>query len=145
MNRLAVKKTGKKLNIKNIAFVLTMFFLFSVYISFVYPPIERRNLEDWFWKDVDRTKYTEEIYEKLAIKEAFSMNYNQVDCFFAVYKNTILGWVDKSKDIKSNYYIEIRKNKFEYYLMTFASFLPYLILIFLILFWGKIFIMKVLI
>lgn len=79
--------------------------------------------------DLNLSAYPEEVQDKIIALEAFSKNYEHFDRFTANYKNTILSWFSREIDLEINYYIEKRTNKFDYYLMPFASILPYIIIV----------------
>ena len=76
--------------------------------------------------DLDLSALHPKVQERISILDPLSKNYEPFDRFVAHYKNTILGWFGKKRDLSKNFYIEKRTDKFEYYLMYFASILPYI-------------------
>ena len=123
-----------KLNIKYTALFFSLFFLFSVSMSFMYPPKERDIIDT-----KDYTDYQSGIFMAY---ESLSKNYNDLDCFIAVYKNEILGWFGKSKNIESSYYIvtyDDDSNVYyeHYFLYLFPKYLSYIFICLIFYFWIR--------
>lgn len=71
---------------------------------------------------------------------------NQINTFFAIYRNSILSWFGESRHITDNYYIipksrELEdiepKDYAEYFMMIFAYIFPYILLLSTIILWAK--------
>jgi len=97
--------------------------------------------------DLNLSAYPEGAQDKIMIMDALSKNYNDLDRFLAVYKNTVLGWFAKSKKIERNYYIVSSYDRVEYdqlykgyYLLyIFPKYLPYIFICLIIYLWIRVF------
>ena len=118
---------------------LTVFFILTILASFMYPPEIQTPI---IIEDYNNSEQS----NKTIMQNSLKINYNTIDGFIAVYKNTIIGWAGKSKNLKGSYYLVPKdqiNGSFEWFLKHYfiqlAYLLPYLImLVILILFIPKI-------
>lgn len=117
---------------------LSVFFILTILASFMNPPEIQTPI---IIEDYNNSEQS----NRAIMQNSLKINYNTIDGFIAVYKNTILGWAGKSKNLKGSYYLvpkdQINGN-FEWFLKHYfiqlAYLLPYLImLVILILFIPK--------
>ena len=114
---------------------LTVFFILTILASFMYPPEIQTPI---IIEDYNNSEQS----NKTIMQNSLKINYNTIDGFIAVYKNTIIGWAGKSKNLKGSYYLVPKdqiNGSFEWFLKHYfiqlAYLLPYLIiLVILILF-----------
>jgi len=117
---------------------LTVFFILTILASFMYPPEIQTPI---IIEDYNNSEQS----NKTIMQNSLKINYNTIDGFIAVYKNTIIGWAGKSKNLKGSYYLVPKdqiNGSFEWFLKHYfiqlAYLLPYLIiLVILILFIPK--------
>ena len=117
---------------------LTVFFILTILASFMYPPEIQTPI-------IIEDSNNSEQSNKAIMQNSLKINYNTIDGFIAVYKNTIIGWAGKSKNLKGSYYLVPKdqiNGSFEWFLKHYfiqlAYLLPYLIiLVILILFIPK--------
>ena len=117
---------------------LTVFFILTILASFMYPPEIQTPI---IIEDYNNSEQS----NKTMMQNSLKINYNTIDGFIAVYKNTIIGWAGKSKNLKGSYYLVPKdqiNGSFEWFLKHYfiqlAYLLPYLIvLVILILFIPK--------
>lgn len=117
---------------------LTVFFILTILSSFMYPPEIQTPI---IIEDYNNSEQS----NKTIMQNSLKINYNTIDGFIAVYKNTIIGWAGKSKNLKGSYYLVPKdqiNGSFEWFLKHYfiqlAYLLPYLIiLVILILFIPK--------
>ena len=111
---------------------LSVFFILTILASFMNPPEIQTPIivEDTILQPIS------EQAERAIILNSLKINYNTIDGFIAVYKNTILGWAGKSKNLKGSYYLVPKdqiNGSFEWYLKHYfiqlAYILPYLIIL----------------
>ena len=90
--------------------------------------------------------HTNPYYDTNSLSRSIHKNYDRTETFKAVFSNTVKSWMPNyleqkafkyREDLDKHYYIEKSNDKFEYYLMSFASFLPYLMIVSLIILWVK--------
>ena len=118
---------------------LSLFFILTILASFMNPPEIQTPI---IIEDYNNSEQS----NRAIMQNSLKINYNTIDGFIAVYKNTILGWVGKSKNLKGSYYLVPKdqiNGSFEWFLKHYfiqlAYLLPYLImLVILILFIPKI-------
>ena len=117
---------------------LTVFFILTILASFMYPPEIQTPI-------IIEDSNNSEQSNKAIMQNSLKINYNTIDGFIAVYKNTIIGWAGKSKNLKGSYYLVPKdqiNGSFEWFLKHYfiqlAYLVPYLIiLVILILFIPK--------
>ena len=109
------------MNYKYIASILSFLFLLSICISFIYPP-----------KEIPGN-----------YSGVLPLNDNCIDCFVAQYKNTILGFVDKRKQIITYYDIPYSINAHGYgkrlFIYKLPQRLPLIFFCLILYFWIKVF------
>jgi hypothetical protein len=101
-------------------------FLISLIYSFSSPP------EGSLKSKKDKNEEFEYQTEIEMMYEAARKNYNSFDNFLAQYKNTILGWFGKSRELDESYIIEEHLKIGEHpdnYLIKFGTILPYILII----------------
>lgn len=117
---------------------LSLFFILTILASFMNPPEIKTPI---IIEDYNNSEQS----IRAIMQNSLKINYNTIDGFIAVYKNTILGWAGKSKNLKGSYYLVPKdqiNGSFEWFLKHYfiqlAYLLPYLImLVILILFIPK--------
>ena len=108
---------------------LTVFFILTILASFMYPPEIQTPI---IIEDYNNSEQS----NKAIMQNSLKINYNTIDGFIAVYKNTIIGWAGKSKNLKGSYYLVPKdqiNGSFEWFLKHYfiqlAYLLPYLIIL----------------
>ena len=111
---------------KKYSIIIFSIFILSIIFSFASPP-EGSLKSESVKKEVFKNQTKNEI-----INEALKKNYNAFDNFKAQYKNTILGWFGKSRELDESYIIEEHLKIGEHpdnYLIKFGTILPYILII----------------
>ena len=120
----------------------------GVFLDDLFYYVHKIHFDDF--KDIHElnwSAYPEEVLDNIITLQALSLNYNDLDRFLAVYKNTVLGWFAKSKKIERHYYtvssydrVEYDQLYIDYYLnYLFPKYLPYIFLCLIIYLWIKVF------
>jgi hypothetical protein len=130
-----MKKAIKKYSVIpfwSIVFVPFLLILLMSINSFVNPPEGRLSSE--FTNDDLLNQYGGELgFDSLI----FQKNTNYLDNFEAQYKNTILSWFNKDRNLEEYYvptkFLKISKSPFKLMFFKLGQFLPYILLISIVL------------
>ena len=111
---------------KRYSIIIFSIFLVSLLFAVASPP------EGSLKSESVKNEESENQTKNEIINEALKKNYNAFDNFKAQYKNTILGWFGKSRNLDESYIIEEHLKIGEHpdnYLIKFGTILPYILII----------------
>jgi len=111
---------------KKYGIITFLIFLISLIYSFSTPP------EGSLKSKKDKNEKFEYQTEIEMMYEAARKNYNSFDNFLAQYKNTVLGWFGKSRNLDESYITEKllkERGDRKSFLIRFGTILPYIFII----------------
>jgi hypothetical protein len=119
---------------KKTALISFSTFILTVILSFVNPPIGPLNSEVKSTNEpsIPLTE-TGELDTNEILRNTLKKNFNTFDNFSARYKNTVLSWVGKSRDLDKNYIMQEVVDEyvgFKSYVINLGKILPYLLIVF---------------
>jgi hypothetical protein len=114
---------------KKYSLITFAIFLFSVLVSLINPPKGPLNSD---LKNEDNVEEYTLLSNEEILHKALQKNYNAFDNFSAQYKNTVLSWFGKSRNLEEFYITEelIKEyGELEDYFINLGKILPYLLII----------------